>query len=156
MADETSGLVKDGICVEADLPLNCKGVGTKWVFKRKVNQFGEVTRYNGRLVRKGYTGLWGIDVYASFMPTLTVEVLRTVLAYTAPQDRELCHWDVRQAFIQAHMEDDIYVRLCDGCGVWSGKTVKLLKSFFLFFLFFLVSSVWTNSSPSVGVYSKRD
>ncbi|CAN0486391.1 unnamed protein product, partial [Discosporangium mesarthrocarpum] len=101
-----------------------------WVFKRKVNQFGDVTRYKGRLVGKGYTQLWGIDVYASFMPTPAVEVLRTVLAYTAHQDWEPCHWDVRQAFIQPDMEEDIYVRPCDGCGVWSGKIVKLLKSLY--------------------------
>ncbi|CAM9780701.1 unnamed protein product [Discosporangium mesarthrocarpum] len=63
------------------------------------------------------------------MPTPAVEVLRTMLAYTA-QDWELCHWDVCQAFIQADMEKDIYVCLCDGCGVWSGKIVKLLKSLY--------------------------
>ncbi|CAN0445690.1 unnamed protein product, partial [Discosporangium mesarthrocarpum] len=130
MSDEISGLVKHGVWVEADLPPDRKALGTKWVFKRKVNQFGDVTRYKRRLVGKGYTQLWGIDVYASFMPTHAVEVLRTVLAYTAHQDWELCHWDVRQAFIQADMEEDIYVRLCDGCGVWSGKIVKLLKSLY--------------------------
>ncbi|CAN0495053.1 unnamed protein product, partial [Discosporangium mesarthrocarpum] len=64
------------------------------------------------------------------MPTPAVEVLRTVLANTAHQDWELCHWDVRQVLIQADMEEDIYVRLCDGCGVWSGKIVKLLKSLY--------------------------
>ncbi|CAM9312725.1 unnamed protein product, partial [Discosporangium mesarthrocarpum] len=81
-----------------------KAVGTVWAFKREVNQFGEVTRYKGRLVRKGYTQLWGIDVDAPFMPFPAVEVLRTVIAYTAHEDGELCHWDVRQSFIQADIK----------------------------------------------------
>ncbi|CAN0197159.1 unnamed protein product [Discosporangium mesarthrocarpum] len=85
---------------------------------------GEVTQYKGRLVDKGYSQLWGIDVYASFMPAPAGEVLRTVLAYTAHQDWELCHGDVHQGFLQADMEEDIDVRLRDGCGVWSGKIVK--------------------------------
>ncbi|CAN0476179.1 unnamed protein product, partial [Discosporangium mesarthrocarpum] len=63
------------------------------------------------------------------MRTPAVEVLRAVLAYTAHQDWEICHWDVRQAFIQADMLEDICVCLSDGCGVWSGKVVKLLKVF---------------------------
>ncbi|CAM9778207.1 unnamed protein product [Discosporangium mesarthrocarpum] len=57
------------------------------------------------------------------MPTPAVEVLRTVLAYTAHQDLEICHWDVRQAFLQADMVEDIYVRLCDGCGVWQVEDI---------------------------------
>ncbi|CAN0225242.1 unnamed protein product [Discosporangium mesarthrocarpum] len=121
MSDEISGLVKHGVWVEADLPPDCKVVGTKWVFKRKVNQFGEVTRYKGRLVGKGYTQLWGIEVYASFLPTPAVEVLRTVLGALSLR----C-----TSSLQDDMEEYIYVRLCDGCGVWSGKIVKLLKSLY--------------------------
>ncbi|CAN0502158.1 unnamed protein product, partial [Discosporangium mesarthrocarpum] len=51
-------------------------------------------------------------------------------ALAASKDWELKHWDVKQAFTQADVEEDIYVRLCDGCGDLSGKGVKLLKSLY--------------------------
>ncbi|CAN0062838.1 unnamed protein product [Choristocarpus tenellus] len=51
-----------------------------------------------------------------------------VLALAADKDWELKHWDVKQAFIQADISEDIFVRLCDGCGIWSGKIVRLVKA----------------------------
>ncbi|CAN0300872.1 unnamed protein product [Discosporangium mesarthrocarpum] len=53
-----------------------------------------------------------------------------IFALAASKNWELKHWDVKQAFTQADVEEDIYVRLCDGCGDLSGKVVKLLKSLY--------------------------
>ncbi|CAM9255366.1 unnamed protein product, partial [Discosporangium mesarthrocarpum] len=52
--EEISGLVRNGVWVRSDLPPGQNPIGTKWVIKRKVNQFGEVVRYEGRLVALGF------------------------------------------------------------------------------------------------------
>jgi hypothetical protein len=36
-----------------DPPLGCKPIGTKWVWKNKEGEKGEVVRNKSRLVRKG-------------------------------------------------------------------------------------------------------
>ncbi|CAM9729954.1 unnamed protein product [Choristocarpus tenellus] len=53
-----------------------------------------------------------------------------VLALAADRDWELKHWDVKQAFIQADIREGIFVRLCDGCGKWSGKIVRMIKALY--------------------------
>ncbi|CAM9241446.1 unnamed protein product [Discosporangium mesarthrocarpum] len=65
------------------------------------------------------------------MPTLSPAVLRLTLAIAAAEDWELVHWDIIvQAFITADVEEQIYIRLCNGCGPWSGKIVKLRKTLY--------------------------
>ncbi|CAN0475004.1 unnamed protein product [Discosporangium mesarthrocarpum] len=53
-----------------------------------------------------------------------------VMALAAHEDWELFHWDVRQGSIQAKVKEDIYIRLCEGCGRWTGKVAKLVKSLY--------------------------
>ncbi|CAN0507283.1 unnamed protein product, partial [Discosporangium mesarthrocarpum] len=53
-----------------------------------------------------------------------------VMALAAHEDWELFHWDVRQAFIQAKVKEDICIRLCEGCARWTGKAAKLVKSLY--------------------------
>ncbi|CAN0042859.1 unnamed protein product [Choristocarpus tenellus] len=50
-----------------------------------------------------------------------------VLALAADKDWELKHWDVKQTIIQADFIEDIFVCLCNGHGIWSGKIVHLVK-----------------------------
>ncbi|CAN0004997.1 unnamed protein product [Choristocarpus tenellus] len=51
-----------------------------------------------------------------------------VLVLAADKDWEQKHWDIKQAFIQADISEDIFVHLCDGCGTWSAKIVLLAKA----------------------------
>ncbi|CAM9779286.1 unnamed protein product [Choristocarpus tenellus] len=53
-----------------------------------------------------------------------------LLALAADRNWELKHWDVKQAFIQADIREEIFVRLCDGRGKWPGKIVRLIKALY--------------------------
>ncbi|CAM9922582.1 unnamed protein product, partial [Choristocarpus tenellus] len=53
-----------------------------------------------------------------------------VLALATEKGWELKHWDVKQAFIQTNISEEIYVRLCNGYGIWSGKIVRLVKALY--------------------------
>ncbi|CAM9992265.1 unnamed protein product [Discosporangium mesarthrocarpum] len=61
MKEEISGLVRNSVWVRSDLPPGHKPVWTKWVLKRKVDQFGEVVRYKGRSVAFGFQQREGQD-----------------------------------------------------------------------------------------------
>ncbi|CAM9734783.1 unnamed protein product, partial [Discosporangium mesarthrocarpum] len=127
-AEEITGLEEAGVWMETDLPEGRRPIDTKWVFKRKENKFGEVERYKGRLVAKGFRQIEGVDFHNTFAPTPSPAVLRMIMALAVYEDWELLRRDVRQAFIQVEVKENIYIRLCDGCGRWSGKVAKLVKS----------------------------
>jgi hypothetical protein len=38
-----------------DLPVGCKHVGSKWVFKKKMKPDGTADKFKARLVAKGFT-----------------------------------------------------------------------------------------------------
>ncbi|CAN0469054.1 unnamed protein product [Discosporangium mesarthrocarpum] len=61
--------------VETVLPKGRRSIDTNWVFKRKVNKFGEVVRYKGRLAAKGFRQIEGVDFHDAFAPTPSPAVL---------------------------------------------------------------------------------
>ncbi|CAN0511381.1 unnamed protein product, partial [Discosporangium mesarthrocarpum] len=67
-ADEIAGLEEAGMWVETVLPKGRRSIDTNWVFKRKVNKFGEVVRYKGCLVAKGFRQIEGVDFHDAFAP----------------------------------------------------------------------------------------
>jgi hypothetical protein len=56
-------------------PKNTNVIGTKWVFKNKLNEDGQVTRNKARLVCKGYTQVEGIDFEETFFPVAKIETI---------------------------------------------------------------------------------
>ncbi|CAM9541367.1 unnamed protein product, partial [Choristocarpus tenellus] len=74
---------------------------------------------------KRFSTGWGLDYQDTLAPTSSPASLKMVLALAADKGWELEHWDVKQAFIQADSSEEIFVRLCDGCGIRSGNIVIL-------------------------------
>ena len=45
-------------------------------------------------------------------------------------DIDLCHYYIEQAFVQSDLEENVHMRLLQGCGKLSGKIIKLNKSLY--------------------------
>ncbi|CAN0402271.1 unnamed protein product, partial [Discosporangium mesarthrocarpum] len=106
---EIKGLVQNDTWIETQVPPGQKAITTKLVYKRKINQFGEVFRYKARLCALGYKQTWGMNFFDTYAPTMAAEVLRMLLGFTANKDWELVHWDIRQAIVTAKLEEEVYV-----------------------------------------------
>ena len=63
-------------------------------------------------------------------PTVATSSARLLAAYANEYDLELCHFDVDQAFVRADLKEDVFMRLPEGCGEFSGKVVKLNKNLY--------------------------
>ncbi|WVZ70844.1 LOW QUALITY PROTEIN: hypothetical protein U9M48_019480 [Paspalum notatum var. saurae] len=95
-------LLNPGMC---DPPPNCRPIGTKWVFKNKQGENGMVVRNKARLVAQER----GIDYEETFAPVAHLEAIRILLAFAASKGFKLQQMDVKFAFLNGFIEEDVYV-----------------------------------------------
>ena len=100
--------------VTTRLPPGKKCVGTKWIFKVKRDERGNVERYKARLVALGYRQRKGHDYTETFAPVLQTSLLRSLLALSAEEDWEVEHVDVKTAFLYGDIDVEMYVKLPNG------------------------------------------
>eukprot|EP00253_Pinus_taeda_P029394 PITA_29394 len=89
-------------------------IGTKWVFKNKLNENGEVIRNKARLVCKGYSQQEGIDFEETFAPVAILEAIRMFLALSSFQNFKVFQMDVKSAFLNGDLEEEVYIEQPDG------------------------------------------
>jgi hypothetical protein len=84
-------------------------VGTKWVFRNKQDEHGVVTRNKARLVAKGYALVAGLDFEETFAPVARLESIQILLAYAAQHSFKLFQMDVKSAFLNGPIKEEVYV-----------------------------------------------
>lgn len=95
------------------LPHNRTTVGCKWVFK--VKSSSECSpRYKARLCAKGFTQQAGLDYDEVFAPVVRNESIRTLLATAAEHDLEMVQFDVKTAFLNGDLQEEIYMDIPEG------------------------------------------
>ena len=87
-------------------------------------------RAKARLVARGFTQCEGVDYLETFSPCPSVPSIRLLTALACELNLDLCHFDAEQAFVQSTLDEDVYLRLPQGCGNLSGKVVKLGRSLY--------------------------
>ncbi|WVZ52605.1 hypothetical protein U9M48_003649 [Paspalum notatum var. saurae] len=85
-------------------------IGTKWVFKNKQGEDGMVVRNKARLVAQGFCQKEGIDYEETFAPVARLEAIRILLAFVASKGFKLQQMDVKSAFLNGFIEEEVYVR----------------------------------------------
>jgi hypothetical protein len=91
-------------------PPNCKPIGTKWVWKNKEGENGEVVGNKSRLVVQGYSQKEGIDYEETFAPVACLEAIGILLAFSVAKEFRLYQMDVKSAFLNGFLEEEVYVR----------------------------------------------
>jgi hypothetical protein len=84
-------------------------VGTKWVFHNKQDEHGMVIRNKARLVAKGYSQVEGLDFDETYAPVARLESIRILLAYATYHGFELYQMDVKSAFLNGQIKEEVYV-----------------------------------------------
>ncbi|KAJ9689270.1 hypothetical protein PVL29_014779 [Vitis rotundifolia] len=109
MDNEMNSMYMNGVWDLVELPQGCKPVGCKWVFKTKRDSSGRIERYKARLVVKGYSQREGIDFKETFSPVSTKDSFRVIMAIVAHFDLELHQMDVKTAFLNGDLDEDVYM-----------------------------------------------
>ncbi|KAJ9685151.1 hypothetical protein PVL29_017257 [Vitis rotundifolia] len=132
MKDEMSSMKCNDVWDLVELPNGAKTIGCKWVFKTKKDSLGNIERYNARLVAKGFTQKEGIDYTETFSPVSKKDSLRIILALVAHFDLELQQMDVKTAFLNGELEEEVYMKQPEGFPSSDGEQLvcKLKKSIY--------------------------
>ena len=109
MEEELKSMDQNQVWDLVELPKGCKRVRCKWVFKTKRDSIGNIERYKARLVAKGFTQKDGIDYKETFSPVSKKDSLRIIMALVAHYDLELHQMDVKTAFLNGNLEEEIYM-----------------------------------------------
>jgi len=84
-------------------------IGTKWVFRNKMDEQGIIVRNKARLVAKGYSQEEGIDYDETYAPVARIEVVRLLLSYACLSGFKLFQMDVKSAFLNGFINKEVYV-----------------------------------------------
>ncbi|KAI0994843.1 hypothetical protein K3495_g13339 [Podosphaera aphanis] len=84
-------------------------VGSRWVFTIKSDG-----RFKARLVAQGYSQVYGIDYFDTYSPTLRMDSLRILLAVSAYFDWEIHQVDVKTAYLEDDLQEEVYMRCPEG------------------------------------------
>ena len=109
-----------------ELPGDRKPITTKWVFKKKLGPDGSVSTFKARLVAQGFSQKLGIDYEETFSPVVRFESVRTVLALAAQNNLEVHQMDVKSAFLNGELNENLYVTQPEGFAI-SGKENLVCK-----------------------------
>ncbi|RVW19280.1 Retrovirus-related Pol polyprotein from transposon RE1 [Vitis vinifera] len=90
-------------------PSNQSVIGTKWVFRNKMDENGIIVRNKARLVAQGYNQEEGIDYEETFAPVARLEAIRMLLAFACFKDFILYQMDVKSAFLNGFINEEVYV-----------------------------------------------
>ena len=107
--EEMDSLIEHDTWSLTKLPPGRKIIGSKWVFKVKLDENGEAARYKCRLVAQGYTQAQGIDYHETFAPVARFGSIRTLLATAAQRGMHVHQMDVHTVFLNGELEEDIYM-----------------------------------------------
>ena len=111
---ELEAMVEMGVFELVRLPPDRKAIGSRWVFKVKLNADGTPERYKARLVAKGYAQRPGFDYSETFSPTPKWASIRAILALAALEDLELWSVDISSAFLNGELNEEVYMQEPEG------------------------------------------
>jgi hypothetical protein len=109
MNEELDQIKKNNTWELVPRPTNKNVIGTKWVFKNKMNEKGKIVRNKSRLVCKGYAQVEGQDFDETFAPVARLEAIIIFLAYECHKNFKVYQMDVKSTFLNGDLEEDVYV-----------------------------------------------
>ena len=80
------------------------------------------------IVARGFDQIHSVDFSETFTPSLLAASVKIAVALANERGWLLRHLDVRHVFIQARLDEAVYMRLPAGCGDMSGDVVLLQRA----------------------------
>ncbi|GKD62588.1 putative ribonuclease H-like domain-containing protein [Tanacetum coccineum] len=95
-------------------PVYVMVIALKWIYKVKLDEYGDVLKNKARLVAKGYRQEEGIDFEESFAPVARIEAIRIFIANAASKNMVIYQMDVKTAFLNGDLQEEVFVSQPEG------------------------------------------
>jgi hypothetical protein len=131
--DEMTSFVKMGVLLPLnpeDIPAEANVVGTRFIYKLRRTSDGGIEKYKARLIAQGFTQEYGVDYTDTFAPVSQVLSVRTVLILALQLGLKTHHVDVKCAFLNSTLKEEVYVKLPKGFEVGGKGFARALKSIY--------------------------
>lgn len=114
MDSEINSLIDAGTFTVCKLPPGFKAIGGKWVLKIKRGAKREIVKFKARFVAQGFLQRYGVDYVDTYAPVARIPSIRIIIALAAHYDWELHHMDVKSAYLNGDLEEEIYMYQPEG------------------------------------------
>ena len=114
MNEELDQIEKNDTWELVPRPANKNVIGTKWVFKNKLNEKRQIVRNKARLVCKGYAQIEGKYFDETFAPVARMDAIRMFLAYACHKNFKVYHMDIKSTFNNGDLEEEVYMEQLEG------------------------------------------
>ena len=128
--EELDQLRKKGTWILVKKPADAIPISNRWVFTKKFSKDGDLLRYKGRLVAKGYAQRPGHDYSETFSPVVRLETLRIMLAMSVLNDMSIRQMDVKGAYLNGTLKETVYMQQPEGYDDRTGRVCRLVKTLY--------------------------
>jgi histone deacetylase 1/2 len=125
---EIESMHSNATWVLEECPRGKKPIPCRWVYKAKVGPSGAVERFKARLVAKGFHQQPGVDYLETFAPVPKPATTRSVLSQAAACGAYIHQLDVKTAFLQGELHDEVYMCQPPGYEDGTGRVCRLHKA----------------------------
>ena len=126
MQEEINMIEKNKTQNLVNIPLDKPIIRVKWVYKTKLNLDGSMHKSKARLVAKGYAQKPRVDNNGTFAPIARLDTIKTLTALAAKNNQQLFQLDVKSAFLNRVLQEEVYVDQPEGF-IAKGKEDKVYR-----------------------------
>ncbi|KAL1223769.1 Retrovirus-related Pol polyprotein from transposon RE2 [Cardamine amara subsp. amara] len=126
MKEKIQMIEKNGTWEMVKKPKEKNIISVKWIYRLKTNANGDPIKHKARLVARGFTQEYGVDYLETFAPVSRHDTIRTILTVAAQERWKLYQMDVKSAFLNGELQEEIYVSQPPGF-IRDGEEDKVLR-----------------------------
>ena len=113
-----------------DKPKDAVPIANKFVFDKKRNKAGEITKYKARSVAKGCSQRPGYDYQETFSPVVRMETVRAILSLVPSKKLKIQQMDVKGAYLNGILKEKVYMKQPEGYDDGTGRVCLLVKTLY--------------------------
>jgi hypothetical protein len=114
MTEELDQIEKNDTWELVPRPTNKNVIGSKWVYKNKMNEQENIVRNKARLVCKGYSQIEGLDFDETFAPVARLEAIILFSSYACHKNFKVYQMDVKSSFLNGDLKEEVYMEQREG------------------------------------------
>lgn len=128
--DEINSLLINKTWTLVQRPDNRNIVDCKWVFTIKNHEFGNPVKYKARLVARGFSQEYLFNYCETFAPVARIASFRFIIAFANQFSLLVHHMDVKTAFLNGELKEEIYMKVPEGIKSNEGQVCKLNRALY--------------------------